>query len=187
MLEVFWVRRARSMAFMGGWYAFPGGGLARADAGVELAGGPSGLGVGPPGAGIPERVLDGVGELGPEMAPGLAVCALRELFEETGVLPLSGGPPAGPGGGAAGAAGRRDHLRRGGRRSWRLQIAADRLVYAGRWLTPPLGPLRFDNRFFLLEWDGPLLATGGRGRRGGAGRVGRAAAGPGALAKRASC
>lgn len=27
-----------------------------------------------------------------------------------------------------------------------------RLVYAGRWLTPPLGPLRFDNRFFLLEW-----------------------------------
>jgi glyoxylase-like metal-dependent hydrolase (beta-lactamase superfamily II)/8-oxo-dGTP pyrophosphatase MutT (NUDIX family) len=29
---------------------------------------------------------------------------------------------------------------------------AARLVYAGRWLTPPLGPLRFDNRFFLLEW-----------------------------------
>jgi glyoxylase-like metal-dependent hydrolase (beta-lactamase superfamily II)/8-oxo-dGTP pyrophosphatase MutT (NUDIX family) len=29
---------------------------------------------------------------------------------------------------------------------------ASRLVYAGRWLTPPLGPLRFDNRFFLLEW-----------------------------------
>lgn len=29
---------------------------------------------------------------------------------------------------------------------------AGRLVYAGRWLTPPLGPLRFDNRFFLLEW-----------------------------------
>jgi glyoxylase-like metal-dependent hydrolase (beta-lactamase superfamily II) len=27
-----------------------------------------------------------------------------------------------------------------------------RLVFAGRWLTPPLGPLRFDNRFFLLEW-----------------------------------
>ncbi len=29
---------------------------------------------------------------------------------------------------------------------------AGRLVFAGRWLTPPLGPLRFDNRFFLLEW-----------------------------------
>jgi glyoxylase-like metal-dependent hydrolase (beta-lactamase superfamily II) len=34
-----------------------------------------------------------------------------------------------------------------------LELAdASRLVYAGRWLTPPLGPLRFDNRFFLLEW-----------------------------------
>ena len=29
---------------------------------------------------------------------------------------------------------------------------AHRLIYAGRWLTPPLGPLRFDNRFFLIEW-----------------------------------
>lgn len=29
---------------------------------------------------------------------------------------------------------------------------ASRLVFAGRWLTPPLGPVRFDNRFFLLEW-----------------------------------
>lgn len=28
-----------------------------------------------------------------------------------------------------------------------------RLVYAGRWLTPPLGPVRFDNRFFLMEWQ----------------------------------
>src|ERR1700688_736607 len=30
--------------------------------------------------------------------------------------------------------------------------AASRLCYAGRWLTPPFAPLRFDNRFFLLEW-----------------------------------
>lgn len=33
-----------------------------------------------------------------------------------------------------------------------LHPRADELVYAGRWLTPPFGPLRFDNRFFLLEW-----------------------------------
>ena len=26
------------------------------------------------------------------------------------------------------------------------------MVYAGRWLTPPFGPVRFDNRFFLVEW-----------------------------------
>ncbi len=152
-LEVFWVRRAPAMAFMGGWYAFPGGGLGRGDAGLELAGEPSGLGVGPAGAGIPEGVLDGVGELGPEMAPGLGVCAVRELFEETGVLPLAGEPPEGL------AEARRALL--DGETTFAevvadlgLEIAVDRLAYAGRWLTPPLGPLRFDNRFFLLEWDG---------------------------------
>jgi ribonuclease/clavin/mitogillin len=163
-LEVFWVRRARSMPFMGGWYAFPGGGLARADREIGLVGEPSGLGQGPPGAGIPEQVLEGAGELGPEMPPGLAVCAVRELFEETGVLPLAGAPPAGL------AAARRALL--AGEVSFaqlvgdlELEIAVDRLTYAGRWLTPPLGPMRFDNRFFLLEWDGrrpwqPVAAGG---------------------------
>ncbi len=162
-LEVFWVRRARTMAFMGGWYAFPGGGLGRADSRLRLAGAPAGLGVGPPGAGIPEGVLEGVGELGPELVPGLAVCAVRELFEETGVLPLDGPPPAGL------APARRELL--AGETSFAdlvgalgLEIAADRLLYAGRWLTPPLGPMRFDNRFFLLEWDdpswGPVLEGG---------------------------
>jgi ribonuclease/clavin/mitogillin len=29
---------------------------------------------------------------------------------------------------------------------------AGEMVFAGRWLTPPLGPVRFDNRFFLIEW-----------------------------------
>jgi len=29
---------------------------------------------------------------------------------------------------------------------------AARLTFAGRWMTPPLASLRFDNRFFLLEW-----------------------------------
>jgi glyoxylase-like metal-dependent hydrolase (beta-lactamase superfamily II) len=33
---------------------------------------------------------------------------------------------------------------------WHLD--ASRLVYAGRWLTPAIGPIRFDNRFFMLEW-----------------------------------
>ncbi len=151
-LEVFWVQRARSMAFMGGWFAFPGGGLGRADSELKLDGEPSGLGLGPPAAGIPEKVLDGVGELGPEMPPGVAACALRELFEEAGVLPLAGESPERL------AAARRAML--AGETTFAdvvadlcLQIAVDRLVYAGRWLTPPLGPLRFDNRFFLLEWD----------------------------------
>ena len=32
------------------------------------------------------------------------------------------------------------------------------LVYAGRWLTPPLGPVRFDNRFFLVNWQQTRVA-----------------------------
>ena len=167
-LEVFWVQRARSMAFMGGWYAFPGGGLNRADAEIALRGEPSGLGAGPPGAGIPDAVLDGVGDLGPEMVPGLAACALRELFEEAGVLPLAGEPPEGL-----------DRARQAlldGETTFAevvaelgLEIAPERLLYAGRWLTPPLGPMRFDNRFFLLEWSRPAwqpVALGGEAELG---------------------
>ena len=167
-LEVFWVQRARSMAFMGGWYAFPGGGRSRKDAELALDGEPSGLGVGPPGAGIPEGVLDGVGELGPEMVPGLAACALRELFEEAGVLPLSGEPPAGlERARAALLAGEADFATIVAELG--LEIALDRLVYAGRWLTPPLGAIRFDNRFFLLEWPSDSwqpLARGGEAELG---------------------
>lgn len=33
-----------------------------------------------------------------------------------------------------------------------IRLAADRLTFAGRWLSPPFGTLRFDNRFFLAEW-----------------------------------
>jgi glyoxylase-like metal-dependent hydrolase (beta-lactamase superfamily II) len=33
-----------------------------------------------------------------------------------------------------------------------IDASARALVYAGRWVTPPLSPLRFDNRFYLAEW-----------------------------------
>ncbi|HEY6554874.1 MAG TPA: MBL fold metallo-hydrolase, partial [Vicinamibacteria bacterium] len=114
-IEVFWVRRAEALPFMGGWHAFPGGGLSRSDAAVPVTGEPSGLGEFPPAAGFPESLVD---EPGPDIIPGLVACAIRELHEETGILLKD----------------------------------ASRLVWAGRWLTPPFAPVRFDNRFFLLEW-----------------------------------
>ena len=114
-IEVFWVRRAEALPFMGGWHAFPGGGLSRSDAAIPVTGEPSGLGELPPAAGFPESLVD---EPGPDIIPGLVACAIRELHEETGIL---------------------------------LEDAS-RLVWAGRWLTPPFAPVRFDNRFFLLEW-----------------------------------
>ena len=114
-IEVFWVRRAEALPFMGGWHAFPGGGLSRSDAAIPVTGEPAGIGELPPAAGFPESLVD---EPGPDIIPGLVACAIRELQEETGIL---------------------------------LEDAS-RLVWAGRWLTPPFAPVRFDNRFFLLEW-----------------------------------
>lgn len=120
-LEVFWIQRARTMRFMGGFHAFPGGGLSREDRGISAAGLPQGCDEGVAEAAMPAAVTAGVADLGPILCKGLVACALRELAEETGI-------------------------------SLSTELDADRLVYAGRWLTPPLGPLRFDNRFFLLEW-----------------------------------
>src|SRR5688572_12442439 len=101
---------------MGGWHSFPGGAVERSDALIELRGAPQGLE--DPAAVSPQPESLAGETLAPDLVPGLAAAALRELQEETG-----------------------------------LELAdAARLVFAGRWLTPPLGPLRFDNRFFLLEW-----------------------------------
>ena len=151
-LEIYWVKRSEKVAFMGGWHAYPGGGLSRSDAAVPVAGEPAGVPTAPA-AGWPEGLRGG--DEGPDLLPGLVACAVRELFEETGVLlaapPAAGIPPAEL------AAGQKALL--AGERpfaeilaGWGVQADAARLVYAGRWMTPPFAPLRFDNRFFLLEW-----------------------------------
>jgi glyoxylase-like metal-dependent hydrolase (beta-lactamase superfamily II)/8-oxo-dGTP pyrophosphatase MutT (NUDIX family) len=149
-VEVYWVKRAEALPFMGGWHAFPGGGLSRSDAGLPVLGEPR-TGDAPPSAGIPESLRD-LDEPSPDVPPGLAACALRELFEEAGILLSS--PAVDP-----------EHLpelRRSllaGERTFAdvltalgVKLDASPLVYAGRWVTPPFAPLRFDNRFFLLEW-----------------------------------
>jgi glyoxylase-like metal-dependent hydrolase (beta-lactamase superfamily II)/8-oxo-dGTP pyrophosphatase MutT (NUDIX family) len=105
-----------------------------------------------PDAAMPEAVTEGLEPLDPILAPGVAAAALRELFEETGILP--GGRQTDP---------ERIASLRVALVSKRLHFAevlaemgleadGSPLTYAGRWITPPLGPVRFDNRFFLLEW-----------------------------------
>ena len=59
--KVFWVKRAQTLNFMAGYHAFPGGQRDAADSDISIA-------------------LGGVQE------PTLCVTAIRELFEETGVL-----------------------------------------------------------------------------------------------------
>ncbi len=155
-IEVYWVRRSPTMRFMGGWYAFPGGGLARSDVALHVGQMPSGASDTSFSDADPSTNAGEIQRLGPDLIPGLVACALRELFEETGLLLLSDSKQPldeariGP-----------DRMRLLDKkisfsdllteRGWELN--AEALEFAGRWLTPPLAPMRFDNRFFLLRWD----------------------------------
>ncbi|HWV37299.1 MAG TPA: MBL fold metallo-hydrolase [Vulgatibacter sp.] len=123
--EVFWVRRGEKVSFSGGYYAFPGGKVDAAD---------------------PATPIEGC----PEDEVGLYVAAIRETFEEAGILFARGASRLDPAtlrrlreellGGASFAA----LLSREG-----LTLDAAALTPAGRWLTPDFSPIRFDTRFFL--------------------------------------
>ncbi len=159
-LEVFWIRRSPQMRFMGGWHAFPGGGLSRSDAAIQLPGRPVGSQDQAPTAGMPSSLSGDPESLDPNLVPGIAVCALREVFEEIGILPdLSLGVDGNP------TSERLRSLAEARKRLLAKDLSfanlleqlflspqAERLSFAGRWLTPPLAPMRFDNRFFLLHW-----------------------------------
>ncbi len=149
-VEVFWLRRDKGLRFAGGFYAFPGGKVDRADADVPVE-----------------------GATGTDAA--LIAAAARELFEETGVLMAAGAerlpqseldalrrtlldrsPET-----KASRAGFRQMLSERG-----LTLRAVDFQSAGRWVTPPFLPVRFDARFFLVEappashaevWPGELV------------------------------
>ena len=135
--EIYWVRRSEALRFMGGWHAFPGGRLSPDDSTVPASGS-----------------LDGIDayRVSGQFAPHPA-CALRELFEETGILAVLGDLPS-----AREIERARDQLllEKIDFGEWlsshRLTLDVSRLRFAGRWVTPPLSPIRFDATFFLLEW-----------------------------------
>ncbi len=136
--EIFWVRRSESLRFMGGWHAFPGGRLSETDGAVPATGSVDGM-----------DAYDRSGRPAAHTA-----CALRELFEETGILAVSGRLPS-----VGQIRLARDQLLAdtldfgAWLRSHELALDASRLRFAGRWVTPPLSPVRFDATFFLLEWE----------------------------------
>lgn len=143
-VEVLMLRRTAAMKFAPGAYVFPGGSVDPADYGAEIAWqGPS------------------AGEFGArlgasdEVARALVCAAVRETFEESGIL-LAGAPGDGPLAVPSGPSWEADRMamvsgtltlaellsRRG------LVLRADLLVPWARWITPDGEPRRFDARFF---------------------------------------
>lgn len=144
-LEVYLLRRQSSMAFAAGMYVFPGGRVDPRDADEAIAWwGP------PPGAwaarlGVPEP-----------LARELVAAAVRETFEESGVL-LAGESPTSVVADVSGDDWEADRLalesrelsfadllqRRG------LVLRTDLLAAWTHWITPEFEPRRFDTRFFV--------------------------------------
>ena len=136
--EVFTLRRVAAMAFAAGMTVFPGGGVDPSDAEGEI-----------PWAGPDVAWWAAQWRIDEVSARGQVVAAVRELYEETGVL-LAGGA-AGSGDGTGDRAAVAEHrlslaalLRLRG-----AELRADLLRPWARWITPPGQPRRYDTYFFL--------------------------------------
>ena len=143
-LEVYMLRRKSSMAFAPGAFVFPGGSVDVRDTDEDVAwAGPDASSWG--------RIFDAPDDL----ARGLVCAAVRETFEESGVL-LAGPSPdtvAADTRGDGWEADRNALLDRsvslaGLLRRRRLVLRADLLKPWSRWITPVVEERRFDARFF---------------------------------------
>jgi 8-oxo-dGTP pyrophosphatase MutT (NUDIX family) len=155
-VEILMLRRTAAMKFAPGAYVFPGGSVDPADYSAEVGWqGPS-----------PEEFGARLGTSA-EVARALVCAAVRETFEESGVLLAGapgGGPLAAPSGPswdadrmavAAGALPLAELLTRRG-----LVLRADLLVPWARWITPAGEPRRFDARFFAAALPDGQVAVG---------------------------
>jgi 8-oxo-dGTP pyrophosphatase MutT (NUDIX family) len=145
--EVYAIRRVPTMPFAPGMYAFPGGSVDPRDAGAAVRW------AGPDAATWARRL----GQT-PDQAEAIVCAAVREVFEESGVL-LAGptgstivGDVSGDDWEAERAAlvarqlGFAEFLR-----SRDLALRADLLAPWARWITPEFEPRRYDTYFFLAR------------------------------------
>ena len=127
-------QRGAKAAFMPNKFVFPGGAVDAADADIPLA------------TPLPELCRDRIREdAARDMSHPLAAAAIRELWEETGLILGTQGdwpePPADWAGFAAAG----------------YRPSAEALQFVFRAITPPGRPRRFDARFFLI--DAEAVAT----------------------------
>lgn len=127
--KVVWAQRNPKISFLGGFHAFPGGKIDEIDAQIAVK------------------------NCAGKDLEKFIVCAVRELFEEVGVLLVRGG----------------EKLTKGQRASlhddlisnrsnlaeilsdWNLWIDAEDFFFTGYWTTPKFSPVRFKTRFFIAK------------------------------------
>lgn len=125
--KVLWAQRNPKIAFLGGFHAFPGGKTDVIDAQIRVK------------------------NCNDDDLEKFIVCAVRELFEEVGVLLVRNGEKLTKGqraslhddliSGRSSFAEILDH--------WGLWIDALDFFYTGFWTTPKFSPVRFKTRFFI--------------------------------------
>jgi 8-oxo-dGTP pyrophosphatase MutT (NUDIX family) len=142
--EVFLMRRRSSMAFAAGMFVFPGGGVQPSDYDDVAWIGP------------PPSTWGGRFHCAPALAAALVVTAVRETFEETGIL-FAGADEKSVVGEVAGT--ELEDARQAVEAKARsfgdlladhgLSLRADLLGAWAHWITPEFEPRRFDTRFFV--------------------------------------
>ncbi|HEU4370421.1 MAG TPA: NUDIX hydrolase [Methylomirabilota bacterium] len=179
-VECLLMRRHLKSKFAAGDFVFPGGKIEADDIPDDAAAWCRGLDV--------KQAARRLGlEHAPRTALGFWIGAIRETFEEAGLL-LAVDAAGGELARAARFAEYRRACQGDNRAFWtmvraeRLQLTTDRVVYFAHWITPEEQPLRFDTRFFAapappgqepsgddyemtdLKWLTPQEALGAQGR-----------------------
>jgi len=154
-VEVLMLRRTAAMKFAPGAYVFPGGSVDEADFSAEIGW------QGPSPADFGARL-----GCSAELAGALVCAAVRETFEESGVL--LAGTPDGAVAALAGSTWEADRMALtagtltlpGLLAKHGLAVRADLLVPWTRWITPEAEPRRFDTWFFAAALPAGQEATG---------------------------
>lgn len=125
-------RRKASLRFMPGLYVFPGGRVDKSDGRMSHHGA------------FPSLTIEKLGHNGPKASlsrlRAVGLCAIRETYEEAGLLLGQKAPPSRVPGDDWQAFARHE-----------VTPDLDQLVFFCRAITPPGRPRRFDTRFFLAE------------------------------------
>lgn len=145
--EVYAIRRAPTMAFAAGMYAFPGGSVDPRDAGADIRW------AGPDASAWARRLGQPTDE-----AQAIVCAAVREVFEESGVL-LAGPTESAVVGDVSGDDWESERAALVARQlgfaeflhARDLTLRADLLEPWSRWITPEFEPRRYDTYFFLAR------------------------------------